>query len=157
MVFPILLQANQTGSSTAMELKGAKACFDFLITRCGLVIPVFISDRHRGIAKWIRESHPTIQHFFDQWHIAKSVVKKMLAASKEKGCEIIAKWTKAARNHIYWCSTSTLKGFGVMIQAKWKSFMRHVANKHDCHQDSLFPKCAHGELDTERKWIKIGM
>ncbi|XP_028408641.1 uncharacterized protein LOC114531189 [Dendronephthya gigantea] len=80
----------------------------------------------------------------------------MLAASKEKGCERIGEWTKAARNHIYWCSTSTVKGFGSMIQAKWKSFMRHVANKHDDHPDQLFPKCAHEELEDERKWIKIG-
>ena len=100
-----------------MELQGAKSCFDFLVTACGLAIPVFISDRHCGVAKWIRESHPTIEHFFDQWHIAKSIVKKMLAASKTKGCEILGEWTKAARNPVYWCSTSTIKGFGSMIEA----------------------------------------
>ena len=140
-----------------MELQGAKSCFDFLVTACGLAMPVFISDRHRGVAKWIRESHPTIEHFFDQWHIAKSIVKKMLAASKTKGCEILGEWTKAARNHVYWCSTSTIKGFGSMIEAKWKSFMRHVANKHESHEDKLFPKCAHEELEYQRKWVKIGM
>ena len=152
-----MLQANQTGNSNAMELEGAKGCFDFLLTVAGLTIQVFISDRHRGITKWIRESHPAIQHFFDQWHIAKGIVKKMLAASKEKGCEQIGEWTKAVRNHVYWCSTSTVKGFGNMILAKWKSFMRHVANKHDHHPDNLFPKCAHDELESQRKWIKVGM
>lgn len=59
-----------------MELAAAQACFDFFITVAGLSIPIFVSDRHRGVAKWIRESHPTVQHFFDQWHIAKGVVKK---------------------------------------------------------------------------------
>jgi hypothetical protein len=140
-----------------MELEGAKGCFDFLLTVAGLTIPVFISDRHHGITKWIRESHPAIQHFFDQWHIAKGIVKKMLAASKEKGCEQIGEWTRAVRNHVYWCSTSTVKGFGNMILAKWKSFMRHVSNKHDHHPDTLFPKCAHDELESQRKWIKVGM
>lgn len=76
-----------------MELAGAKACFDFLLTVAGLSIPIFISDRHRGVAKWLRESHPSDQHFFDQWHIAKGIVKKMLPASKEKGCEKIGLWT----------------------------------------------------------------
>ena len=117
---------------------------------------VFVSDRHRGIAKWLRESHPTITHYFDQWHIAKSVVKKMLAASKKKGCERIAKWITAVKHHIYWCSTTTKEGFQKLILAKWKSFIRHVANKHTDHPNPLFPECAHKELEKRRKWIKVG-
>ena len=35
-----------------MELEGAKRCFSYL-KKCGLAINIFISDRHRGIAKWI--------------------------------------------------------------------------------------------------------
>jgi transposase-like protein len=105
-----------------MELEAAKLCFDHL-RKSDLEIPVFVSDRHRGIAKWIRESHPTITHYFDQWHIAKSVVKKMLAASKKKGCKRIAKWITAVKHHIYWCSTTTKEGFQKLILAKWKSFI----------------------------------
>ena len=71
-----------------------------LLTVAGLSIPIFVSDRHRDIAKWLRECHPNVQHFFDQWHIAKSVVKKMIAASKEKGCEKIAKWTTGLKPHL---------------------------------------------------------
>lgn len=33
---------------------------------------------------WLTEFHPALKHFFDQWHIAKVIVKKMVAASKEK-------------------------------------------------------------------------
>ena len=75
-----------------MEVAGAKACFDFLLTVAGLTIPVFISDRHRGVAKWIRECHPQVKHFFDTWHIAKGIAKKMLAASKKNGFETVGKW-----------------------------------------------------------------
>ena len=39
--------------------------------------------------------------------------------------------------------------------AKWKSFLRHVANKHANHPDPLYHKCNHEELPP-RKWIKIG-
>ena len=138
-----------------MELEAAKLCFDHL-RKSDLEIPVFVSDRHRGIAKWIRESHPTITHYFDQWHIAKSVVKKMLAVSKKKGCKRIAKWITAVKHHIYWCSTTTKEGFQKLILAKWKSFIRHVANKHTDHPDPLFPECAHKELEKRRKWIKVG-
>ena len=71
-----------------MELEGAKRCFQFL-ERLGLTISVFISDRHRSIAKWIREVCVNTAHYYDIWHVARSVTKKLLQASKEKGCEII--------------------------------------------------------------------
>ena len=137
-----------------MELEGAKLCFNYL-HNTGLKIPVFVSDRHRGVAKWIRECHPTVTHYFDQWHIAKGVIKKMLAASKKKGCEKIVKWITAVKNHIYWCSTTTKEGFQNLILAKWKSFIRHVAKKHTDHPDPLFQQCAHEEIER-RKWIKVG-
>ena len=138
-----------------MELDGCKRCFDFLMTTAGLTIPVFVSDRHKGIVKYIRESHPAVKHFFDEWHVAKSLVKKMLTASKEKGCEIIKDWTKGVRNHVYWCSTSTVGCFKNLILAKWKSLMRHITNKHVDHPYPLFTKCAHCEIE-KRKWIKVG-
>ena len=79
-----------------MELEGAKRCFAYL-RKCGLTISIFISDRHRGISKWIRCHQKTTQHFFDIWHIAKSIIKKVLKASKEKGCEVLQKWTKGLK------------------------------------------------------------
>ena len=84
----------------------------------GLAIRVFVSDRHRGIAKWIRENQPSVDHYFDQWHVAEGLVKKLLAASKLKGCEVIAEWIKTVKNHIFWCSTSTKLGFQNLILAK---------------------------------------
>jgi hypothetical protein len=71
-----------------MELQGAKQCFDVLLL-AGLAISVFISDRHLGIAKWIREYQPKTSHFYDIWHIARSITKKMLKAGKTKGYERI--------------------------------------------------------------------
>ena len=138
-----------------MELEGAKRAFRYLQS-VGLKIAVFISDRHRGIAKWIRENQVECAHFFDIWHIARSITKKMIKLGKEKGCERIADWVKGARNHLYWCATSTKQGFGEMIVAKWKSFMEHVANKHDNHPNNLFKKCAHGDIEN-RRWIRIGI
>lgn len=134
------LQANQTGSSNAMELEGGKLCFDYLQGVAGLTVKVFVSNRHRGIAKWIRECHPTVTHFFDQWHVAKGLVKKLLAASKQKGCEVIAQWVKAVKNHIFWCSTSTKPRFNFgqveifhsacvkqTYQSPWQAFWRMCA------------------------------
>ena len=80
--------ANQSGSSNAMELNGAKCSFRF-IQNSGLKIPSFISDRHKGLAKWIRESQPDIKHYHDIWHVCKGPTKKILKASKENGHEAI--------------------------------------------------------------------
>ena len=137
-----------------MELEGAKRSFSYLKS-VGLSISVFISDRHRGIAKWIRECQPGCSHFFDIWHISRSIGKSMIKLSKEKGCEKIGDWVKGVRNHLYWCVTSTKQGFQELIAAKWQSFMHHVSNKHDGHPTPLFKKCAHEEIGS-RRWIKIG-
>ena len=109
---------------------------------------MFVSDRHKGICKYIRHSHPAIKHFFDQWHVIKGIVKKMLKAFKEKGCETIKEWTNGERNHILWCSTTTLGNVPSLILAKWKSLMGHIANKRN-HPDPLFPKCAHKDLEPK--------
>lgn len=147
-------QSNQVKSSTDMELKGAQDCFTY-IGQAGLSVAVFISDRHRSIAKWLREHHPDTKHFFDIWHVAKSVTKKLLQAGKETGCELITKWQKAIKNHLHWCATSTKSGFGEMIIAKWKSVIRHICNKHTDHPDDLFKRCAHDAL-PKRLWFKVG-
>lgn len=139
-----------------MELEGAKRSFAFL-SGMGIAICTFISDRHRGIAKWIGECQPNTRHFYDIWHIARSIGKAMLKASKFKGCEGISAWIKGVRNHLYWCAMSTKEGFEGMILAKWKSIMLHVTNKHSNHPDPLFPKCAHGEDIETRQWIKLGL
>ena len=116
---------------------------------------MFISDRHRSIAKWIRESCVDTYHFFDIWHVARSITKKLLKGSKEKGCEIIAHWIRRIRKHLYWCATSTKQGFGALIVANWNSFLRRVANKHKDHPDPMYKECNHGDLEP-RKWIKVG-
>ena len=138
-----------------MELEGAKRCFQNL-KKDGIRIDTFISDRHRAITKWIRNDQKSTKHFFDIWHVARNITKKMMQAAKEKGFEVIGKWVRAVRNHIYWAATSTTCGFGKLIVAKWSSFIRHVADKHENHPDNLFPNCIHGTLCEKRDWIHIG-
>lgn len=136
-----------------MEL-GAKRCFLFLKSVV-LFVATFVSDRHRGIAKWIRQCQPQTTHFFYIWHAARSINKKLLKASQEKGFELIKDWMRGVRNHLHWCLCSTLQGFEELISAKWKSLLGHIGNKHTEHPVSLFSACSHGEI-TPRRWIKIG-
>lgn len=89
-------------------------------------------------------------HVFDVWDVACSFIKAMLKLGKEKGCDQISDWLKGAQNHLYACATSTRLGFGELIMAKWKSFMRHVANRHEDHP-SLFKQCAHEkEIESQK-------
>ena len=134
-----------------MEKDGAQRCFGF-INQAGLLIPVFISDRHKGIAKWICTCCKDTLHLFDIWHVCKSIQKDILKSSKEKGCEILKEWSKAIKNHLYWCTTSTKQGLGALIVAKWTSIVRHVVNKHDNHPNPLYKKCHHGEFEPHN-WI----
>ena len=137
-----------------MELAGAKRCFQFL-KDAGLKITAFISDRHLGIAKWIRESEKKTVHYNDLWHVSKGLMKRILNAGKEQGNEIILVWQKAIKKHLYWSAGSTTQGFGDLIVVKWKSLIRHIADNHHDHSDPLYEKCAHGELEP-RDWIYVG-
>ena len=134
----------------------AKRSFDEIKGKEKLPIKTFVSDRHRGIAKWMRTTQKDTTHYYDIWHQAKAIVKKVLKASKEKGCELLAEWSRSIRNHLYWCATSSKAGFSTMIEAKWLSFMRHVNNEHDGHPSTLYVKCHHGDLAETKKWIKVG-
>ena len=77
----ITFQANQAGSSLGIEFMVFKEAFTYLLTT-GMIVKSFISDRHVSIAKWMREEcgkkctelgKPVVNHFFDRWHIGKSM------------------------------------------------------------------------------------
>ena len=77
--FVLNMQCNEAGSSSVMEFLGHQRAFAYLFTTA-MKIKSFISDRHRSIAKLMRETcpkkcrelnKPVVEHFFDLWHVAK--------------------------------------------------------------------------------------
>jgi len=54
-----------------MEYMGFQRSMTFLLG-AGISISTFISDRHTGIAKHMREQLTKITHYFDLWHLKKS-------------------------------------------------------------------------------------
>ena len=66
-----LLQRNEAGSSAGMELLSFQKAMEYL-SRSGLKISTFISDRHGSIAKSMRDEYKEIKHYFDLWHLKKS-------------------------------------------------------------------------------------
>ena len=53
-----------------MELEGFKRMLSNLATK-GLAVQKLVTDRHRQLAKYVREETPGIHHMYDVWHIAK--------------------------------------------------------------------------------------
>ena len=65
-----LLQSNEVQSSYHMELEGYKRVVGNLSDK-GLTIGKLVTDRHRQLAKYVREACPEIIHMYDVWHVAK--------------------------------------------------------------------------------------
>ena len=99
-----------------MGLEGAKQAFAYLQS-VEQTIAVFASDRHRGIAAWIRQNYKGCAHLNGIRHSTRSVTKTLIKLGKEKYCEKIRNWLKVVRNHLYWCATST-KGLDKLLQEK---------------------------------------
>nr|XP_022300078.1 uncharacterized protein LOC111108462 [Crassostrea virginica] len=145
-----LVQKNEVRNSYAMELEGLQRGLA-RIAEEELQISHLVTDRHSRIKKFMREVHPEIIHWFDCWHIAKGIFKKLEAASKKKHCEIVGDWSRSISNHTYWCAMSS-GGNGELVSQKWYSILNHVCNVHEGH-GAEFPRCEHGDLG-DRLWIR---
>uniref|UniRef100_A0A667ZJW4 Uncharacterized protein n=1 Tax=Myripristis murdjan TaxID=586833 RepID=A0A667ZJW4_9TELE len=114
-----------------------------LLENSGVKISSIISDRHLQIQKFLREQKPEIKHFYDVWHVAKGLSKKLEALSKERDCGKVKNWRQSIINHMYWSATTSATG--QEIDAKWTSLANHVQDVHT-HSNVLFPQCQHAAL-----------
>ena len=100
-----------------MELEGLRRSLHFLTE--WIKIDVLVTDRHRQIAKRVRENYANILHLYDIWHVAKSLSQRLEAAAKLNGCQDIQPWIQSIVNHLYWYAISTPSGQPNVILAKW--------------------------------------
>ncbi|XP_041950470.1 uncharacterized protein LOC121711174 [Alosa sapidissima] len=151
-----LVQSSEVPNSTWCELEGLKrSMFFFKEPEPTCVNPY---HRHRQIAKWVREElcSEGTKHFFDVWHVGKSLGKALDAAAKERHCEDLKLWKPAIVNHLYWTAASTPDGDPDVMQVKWQSLVNHVQDIHE-HDTSAFPCCAHPPLEGEqqnKQWLE---
>lgn len=124
------------------------------ISSAGLIVNMFISDRHISIAAHIRKNMAEILHAFDIWHVSKSLRKKMRALAKKLKVDDITQWTKSIINHLYWAILSTPDNDKELMLSKWLSVINHIANIHYHPQDN-FPRCLH-EPGLERNYLDAG-
>ncbi|XP_059904876.1 uncharacterized protein LOC132455147 isoform X3 [Gadus macrocephalus] len=152
-----LVQSSEVPNSSWCELEGLKRSVG-LLRGNNLHLATLITDRHRQVAKWVREEliPEGTQHYFDVWHIAKSLGKALDAASKE--CDQLQLWRPAIVNHLYWTAASTPDGNPAVMEAKWRSLVNHIQDIHD-HDTPAFSSCAHGPLDEDQRnkeWLDPG-
>ncbi|XP_077065676.1 uncharacterized protein LOC143718542 [Siphateles boraxobius] len=147
-----LVQSNECGGSAKMEKEGLIRSLDFL-EKSAVKVASIVTDRHSQIQKFLRIERNDIEHFYDVWHVAKGVSKKVEALAKMKDCDELKRWQQSLVNHLYWCAISSSSGEEAV--AKWTSFSNHVQNIHS-HDNVLFPECLHPALDGSRpkKWLK---
>ncbi|XP_059361052.1 uncharacterized protein LOC132098844 [Carassius carassius] len=154
-----LVQSSEVPSSSWCELEGLKRSMQFLMDQ-DMQVSALITDRNRQVAKWVREKMCSegTKHFFDVWHIGKSVQKALDAAAKERDCEDLKLWRPAIINHLYWTAASTPTGDPDEMQAKWQSMINHVQDIHE-HSSLAFTSCAHPPLEGEarnKEWLEPG-
>ncbi len=157
-----------------MEKEGLVRAVKFLKKK-KFKVDTLVTDRHKQIAKWLRENQKSIDHRYDIWHLAKCMLallseiytllaiidhyciaalqKKLEKTSKLKDCDLIGEWNKSVINHLYWSAVSTPDGNGDLIKAKWMSVVNHVHNKHKGHGKN-FPVCKHKKLGRRARKIK---
>ncbi|KAI0212078.1 hypothetical protein LSAT2_003041 [Lamellibrachia satsuma] len=167
-LFPLLSELDGTatlGGEGRANSPGPSAkygTYTMMGLRLGKVIDVQlvqVTDRHRSIAKWLRDEKKSIKHYYDIWHITKGLGKKLDKLALQRDCGIIKEWKKFTINHLYWCAASTPDGVGAAMLAKWTSLSNHLLNRHTGHVDVLFPECLHDSIPTperKTKWLTPG-
>lgn len=136
-----LVQSNEVASSSHMELEGLKRSLEFLDDG-DVMIGELVTDRHPQVRKYLRTQRPGVSHLIDAWHVSKGLKKKLLAASKSKGCDAIALWCESIVNHIYH-AVQVGAGDADLAEAVWLSVLNHIKDKHDGHS-ALYDRCKPG-------------
>eukprot|EP00079_Xenopus_tropicalis_P032068 XP_017945839.1 PREDICTED: uncharacterized protein LOC108645280 [Xenopus tropicalis] len=142
-------------SSGQMEGIAFKKCLSSLEKK-GIDVRVMATDRHSCIRSMMKVTYPTINHQFDVWHICKSLVKKLTAASKKRKYKDIAHWIGPITNHLWWCSQTCDHNVDNLLD-KWRSVLYHIANKHTFRNLKTYKKCEHKKIRAaemkDKKWI----
>ena len=153
-----MVSVSQVANSNQMEKTGFIVTLASIEATC-IEVKSMSTDRHTQIKKEMRVNQPSINHQFDPWHLAKTVNKKLSAASKKSGCSYLALWIASIVNYLWWCAESCNKDAEV-LQEKWLSVIHHITNKHSWPGNKHFQKCDHQPLSREQqdknKWLKSG-
>ena len=152
-----LVQMTETGSSVAMEKEGLDRSLSNVLAN-DIQVQSITTDRHTSATALLKKKYPDVVHYYDVWHLAKSVTKKLTKAAKRKDCTQLLPWIHSISNHLLW-SAQTCDHNTELLCAKWTSIVHHISNIHQWDDGyEHFNHCAHETLssDDERKkqWLE---
>ncbi|XP_057715805.1 uncharacterized protein LOC130931222 [Corythoichthys intestinalis] len=148
-----IVQSNEVGGSYHMEPE--RLVRSLRVLEQFVRVGTLVTDGHVTVNTLIRQQFPHIKHFFDIWHIGKSLKKKLENLSKLRGFEALKPWIGSIINHLYWSVLSTRSGNPGLVLDKWQSVLSHIQNDHSGFKGS-FPRCSHGPLvgrEQKKPWL----
>ncbi|KAF4530368.1 hypothetical protein B566_EDAN018171 [Ephemera danica] len=132
-----------------LEKYACQACLTRTTAELGeKQIFTFLSDRHRGVAKMVRERFPEIYHSFDVWHLSKSLSKKLSKAATKY--PLLAKWRDSILLHLWFSCANCNENEDHLIEL-FLSLLNHIQNKHSWSGGAFVNKCGHGRLGRRAK------
>ena len=96
-----LVQMTETGSSVAMEKEGLDRCLSNVLAN-DIQVQSITTDRHTSATALLKKKYPDVVHYYDVWHLAKSVTKKLTKAANRKDCKQLLPWIHSISNHLWW-------------------------------------------------------
>ncbi|KAF4518466.1 hypothetical protein B566_EDAN002122 [Ephemera danica] len=132
-----------------LEKYACQACLTRTTAELGeKQIFTFLSDRHRGVAKMVRELFPEIFHSYDIWHLSKSLSKKLSKAATKY--PLLAKWRDSILLHLWFSCANCNENEDHLIEL-FLSLLNHIRNKHSWSGGAFVNKCGHGRLGRRAK------
>ena len=117
-------------------------------------VDVPATDRHPQISSYMKKRQPHIDHQFDIWHVAKSVVKKLADFAKTAKGWPLQPWIAAISNHLWW-SAATCHENPEILREKWRPILGHIRNVQHWAGGKHFLQCEHPPYSPEeqRAWL----
>ncbi|XP_064462622.1 uncharacterized protein LOC135373332 [Ornithodoros turicata] len=114
-----VVKPTAVSSSYCMEQKGLELSLEHLVSK-GMRIDTLVTDRHSQVKKYLKTRHPSINHRFDVWHVAKGIKKKIAAAAQSKRHHVLGRWCESIIRHLHWCArtrTETYQKLSSILRA----------------------------------------
>ncbi|CAG0887850.1 unnamed protein product, partial [Cyprideis torosa] len=134
-----LMQSNWSTSSVVMERDGMRKGLEHLLKAQKIQVTDLVTDRSPSVSKMVREMYPNIRLHWDTWHVTKSLLKKLVKASRKAGHGKLGTWTRCVSNH-FWHSLQYSGGDPKVAVKRWVLVLKHIVKDHS--------DCPHGPLEV---------